>query len=133
MKTTRLWKCRECGAVLEEITACRKGSACVPHCCGAAMMEQTPKTADSTTEKHVPVASKEPDGRTKVAVGSVPHPMTPEHHIEWIEIVRPDGHVCRKYLSCDAPAEAFFHGVVEPGSILRESCNIHGLWTAEVK
>lgn len=133
MKTTKLWKCNKCGAVMEEITPCLKDPECRPLCCGAPMIEQRPQTADSTTEKHVPVASKSPDGSVKVAVGSIPHPMTPEHHIEWIEIVRPDGSVCRKYLFANSPAEAFFKAEPVPGSLLREYCNIHGLWTAEVR
>ena len=54
-------------------------------CCGQPMAKLEEKTADSSTEKHVPVIEKLDDGY-KVTVGSVPHPMADEHFIEWIEI-----------------------------------------------
>jgi superoxide reductase len=85
------------------------------------------------TVAHLPVWKK--DGcSTKITVGSVPHPMTEEHHIEWIEVISPCGcRVCRKYLKHDAPAEAEFCMELKPGSIVREYCNLHGLWVAEVQ
>jgi len=43
------------------------------------------KTADSTTEKHVPVIEKKAD-HILVKVGSVPHPMEEDHWIQWIEL-----------------------------------------------
>ena len=48
----------------------------------------TEKTADKTTEKHVPVI-EEIEGGFKVTVGSTLHPMTDEHFIEWIELNLP--------------------------------------------
>ena len=44
-------------------------------------------TSDGAREKHVPVI--EPiEGGYRVTVGSVEHPMLPEHYIQWIELVR---------------------------------------------
>lgn len=132
-KPTKLWKCAECTAILEEVVDCVKGPICVPHCCGAPMEEVHAKMVDGAKEKHLPVWKK--DGCiTKVQVGSIPHPMTEEHHIEWIEVISPCGcRVCRKYLKHDEPAEADFCMDLKPGSIIREYCNLHGLWVAEVQ
>lgn len=96
-------------------------------CCGEAMKPVEAKTADFKTEKHVPVVSALDAGSIKVVVGSTPHPMTEEHHIEWIEVV--DGpYVFRKYLNPGEPAEAVFPIPFREDLIAREYCNIHGLW-----
>lgn len=133
-KTAKLWKCAGCDAVLEEIVACRKGPVCVPHCCGDPMKEIHAKMQDGATEKHLPVWKKSDDCTTKITVGAVPHPMTEEHHIEWIEVVSPCGcRVCRRYLKHGDAPEAEFCTELKPGTIVREYCNLHGLWEAEVQ
>ncbi len=87
------------------------------------LMEE--KTADSSTEKHVPVIEKV-EGGYKVIVGSVPHPMADAHFIQWIELVA-DGIVYRKYLNAGDVAEALFAIDAENVSA-REYCSVHGLW-----
>jgi len=94
-------------------------------CCGKPMELLDEKTADATTEKHVPVIEKI-EGGYKVKVGSVPHPMTEEHLIEWIELLA-DGKAYRQFLEPGAAPEATFH--IEGNSVsVREHCNVHGLW-----
>jgi len=83
------------------------------------------KTADATTEKHVPVIEKV-DGGIKVKVGSVPHPMEDKHYIEWIEIIA-DGKAYRQFLDPGDAPEALFNIEAE-GVTAREHCNVHGLW-----
>ena len=46
----------------------------------------TEKTADVGLEKHVSVLERL-NGKIKVKVGAVPHPMEEKHYIEWIEII----------------------------------------------
>ena len=49
-------------------------------CCGQKMKELVPGTVDAAVEKHVP--SYQVEGNlVKVNVGSVEHPMMPEHSI----------------------------------------------------
>ena len=94
-------------------------------CCGEPMELLDEKTADATTEKHVPVIEKI-DGGYKVKVGSVPHPMEEKHYIEWIELLA-DGKAYRQFLQPGKPAEAVFS--VEAANVsAREYCNVHGLW-----
>jgi len=94
-------------------------------CCGKPMELLDEKTADATTEKHVPVIEKI-EGGYKVKVGTVPHPMTEEHLIEWIELLA-DGKAYRQFLEPGAAPEATFH--IEGNSVsAREHCNVHGLW-----
>jgi superoxide reductase len=97
-------------------------------CCGQPMEQLTPKTQDQGHEKHVPVIDRREDGYV-VRVGANPHPMEPDHHIEWIELVLGD-QVLRQQLEPGGPAEAFFPTAVRGVDIwAREYCNVHGLWS----
>jgi superoxide reductase len=117
----QIYKCNICGNIVEVL----HGGAGELVCCGEPMELLDEKTADATTEKHVPVIEKV-DGGYKVKVGSVPHPMEAKHYIEWIELLA-DGKAYRQFLQPGKPAEAVFH--VKADSIsAREYCNVHGLW-----
>jgi superoxide reductase len=86
-------------------------------------------TVDAAKEKHVPVIEKI-EGGYKVSVGSVAHPMTKEHYIEWIELVSCDGaYVQRMMLEPDAAPEAVFKCDADKVEAMAY-CNLHGLWKA---
>lgn len=128
MRKLNVLKCPVCGASFEVLT---EGSVAEVKCCGEPMKVLEEKTADAATEKHVPVPETLPSGETKVKVGSVPHPMTAEHHIEWIEIIN-GPYVNRYHLTPGEAPEAMFHVKLKPGMIVREYCNLHGLWVFKV-
>ena len=120
MKKLDVFKCELCGNIVEVLHV--GGGDLV--CCGQPMKMLEEKTADSAVEKHVPVVN----GKT-VKVGSVPHPMTEQHFIEFIEILDGD-RICRRFLKPgDAPQAEF--GEFAPKKS-REYCNIHGLWKVEL-
>ena len=120
-KKLQIYKCNMCGNIVEVL----HGGAGELVCCGKPMELLDEKTADATTEKHVPVIEKI-EGGYIVKVGSVPHPMTEEHLIEWIELLA-DGKTYRQFLEPGAAPEATFH--IEGDSVsAREHCNVHGLW-----
>ena len=52
-------------------------------CGGKPMKSLIANTTDAAQEKHVPVVEVE-GNKITIKVGSVPHPMTPEHLIAWI-------------------------------------------------
>ncbi len=110
--------CKHCGNIVGKIE--ESGVPLV--CCGEKMAELVPNTTDASQEKHVPVIEG-----NKVKVGSVPHPMTEQHYIEWIEIVG-GNNICRKFLKPGEAAEAVFAEFTPEMS--REYCNVHGLWKA---
>ena len=118
----------QCKVVAEILTDCE--DACCLSCCNQPMEKLEAKTADSATEKHVPVVEKI-DGGVKVTVGSVPHPMEAEHWIQMIEL-RSGNAVYRKFLDPGMAPEATFM-VADLGDdvIALEHCNKHGLWRAE--
>lgn len=121
-----IYKCEK-GMVIEVLN----GDKCIPECCGEVMTLMEPKTSDWKTEKHVPIVEELPEGGIKVKVGSVPHPMTDEHYIQWIEVINGD-YVNRKYLKPGDKPEADFYVSLKDGLVIREYCNIHGLWKNEL-
>ncbi len=120
----QIYKCEICGNIVEVLHE-GKGELV---CCGQPMKLYEEKTADSAKEKHVPVIEKM-NGKVKVKVGSVPHPMEEKHHIEWIELIA-DGKSYRQFLKPGDIPEAVFD--VDTTNVedlqAREYCNLHGLW-----
>ena len=121
----QVYKCEICGNIVEVVHAGQGQLVC----CGKPMVLFVENTVDAAREKHVPVVEKTGDG-VKVKVGSVAHPMEEKHYIEWIEIIHPDGNIDRKFLTPGMSPEADFCAAVESGAIVREYCNVHGLWKA---
>ncbi len=123
---SQVYRCNSCGNIVEVLEA--GGGKLV--CCGEPMELLVENTVDAAREKHVPVPEQSDDS-IRVQVGSVPHPMQEEHLIQWIEVIA-DGKVCRRYLEPGQAPEAQFQ--MNPGEfVVREYCNLHGLWRAESK
>ncbi|PLX17454.1 MAG: desulfoferrodoxin [Candidatus Muiribacterium halophilum] len=123
-KRFEVYKCEMCGNIIEVL----HGGQGELVCCGKPMTNMEEKTADQTTEKHVPVVKKE-DGMVEVFVGSTEHPMEEKHFIEWVQIIA-DGKSYRKFLNPgDKPGFKFKADVNKV--VAREFCNVHGLWKRE--
>ena len=119
-----IYKCSVCGNVTEVLHT----GAGELVCCGQPMDLMVEKTEEQEgNEKHVPVVSVE-DGKVKVSVGSVPHPMDDEHYIEVIEILKEGKVVLSKRLSSGDEPEGVFCMEDTEGVTARVLCNIHGLW-----
>ncbi|MBD3248079.1 desulfoferrodoxin [Candidatus Falkowbacteria bacterium] len=117
----QIYKCNVCGNIVEVLHA----GAGELVCCGQPMQLQTENTVDAAHEKHVPVIEKVEDGYL-IKVGEVPHPMTEEHYIEWIEVEIED-EAYKKFLK---PGDKPEFLVEEDKEIkkARAYCNLHGLW-----
>jgi len=120
----QVYKCNVCGNIVEVL---HTGVGELV-CCGQPMVLQSEKTEDQGLEKHVPVVEKTETG-IKVKVGSVPHPMEDKHYIEWIQVIA-DGQSYRKFLKPGEAPEAEFCVKAEK-LLVREYCNVHGLWKTE--
>jgi superoxide reductase len=118
--------CEICGHVVSIL--CPGNPSLV--CCGQKMSLLKANTVDASKEKHVPVIVSEGD-TTTIKLGSAPHPMTEEHHIEFIEVVRKDGKYGRARLAVGGPPEATFSIKAEDIATVYAYCNLHGLWKAE--
>jgi superoxide reductase len=118
-----IYKCEICGNIVEVLH--EAGGQLV--CCGEPMKLLKENEVDASKEKHVPVIEKEAN-IFKIKVGSIPHPMQPEHYIEWIELIA-DNKIFRKFLNPGENPEAEFCLDFHPKHIIaREYCNLHGLW-----
>lgn len=120
--------CKHCGNIIEMV----HDAGVKVVCCGEPMAELKANTVDAAAEKHVPVVKV--DGNTiDVCVGSVEHPMSKEHSIEWVCVASEQG--CqRKYLCSDeAPKTKFALTDGDKAITVYAYCNLHGLWKTEVK
>ena len=119
----KFYKCEICG----KIVAMVKETPVDTVCCGQSMRELVPGTTDGATEKHVPVYTLEGNS-VKVKVGSVEHPMTDAHHIEWIAIETENGNQRRELKAGDKPEATFALVPYDKVKNVYEYCNLHGLW-----
>lgn len=121
----KFYQCAICG----QIVAIVKETGVPLVCCGQEMNELIPGSVDASVEKHVPVIEIDGD-KIIVTVGSTPHPMTKEHHIEWVSLQSRFGNQ-RKALKPGMEPKVCFR-VCEGDEILAvyAYCNLHGLWNA---
>ena len=118
---SKFYKCPHCGNVIQKVVDSK-----VPVvCCGQKMEELIPGIVDASLEKHVPVVTVLDETTIKVEVGSVAHPMLPEHHIAFIYVETEHGGI-RVDLK-DKP-EAIISLGEERAVAVYEYCNLHGLW-----
>ena len=77
----KYYVCEHCGNIIEYLH-----QTPVPAmCCGQEMGELVPGTSDGSHEKHIPMVTV--NGNTvTVEVGSIAHPMTEAHYIQWIAL-----------------------------------------------
>jgi superoxide reductase len=116
----QVYRCNKCGNIVEVLHI--GGGTLV--CCGEPMECLKENSVDAAKEKHVPVVEKTASG-VKVTVGSVLHPMTAEHYIEWIEVISGE-QVYRKQLKPGQKPVAEFN--ISGSVSVRAYCNLHGLW-----
>jgi superoxide reductase len=122
----QVYKCSICGNMIEVVHA--SGGSLV--CCGKTMDLLIENSTEAVHEKHVPVIEKL-DGEILAKVGSISHPMTEEHYIEWIELIT-ENKVYRKYLKPGQTPEANFKVCDSTKQFTaRAYCNLHGFWKAE--
>lgn len=119
-----IYKCKLCGNV---VSLLHVGDGTLV-CCGEDMTRMEENTVDASKEKHVPVIEKTDEGFV-VKVGSEPHPMIPEHYIEWVEIIS-DNITCLAFLEPGDEPKATFTSKAK-SVVAREYCNIHGLWKSK--
>jgi len=118
-------KCEKCGNIVGVIEE-KSGTVT---CCDETMKEMVAQTADSTTEKHVPVIERE-GNKVTVTVGSTLHPMTEAHLIEWIALETKKGNQRVSLTANDQPVAEFFIAEDDEVVAAYEYCNLHGLWKA---
>lgn len=105
-------------------------SEVVPVCCGQKMEIVTPSSDEQFADKHVPVIYRF-DNKVEINVGKTAHPMTTDHHIEFIILETTRGFYLKKMRIVTGLATAKFILVPYEKVIAAYSwCNIHGMYRA---
>ena len=100
-------------------------------CGGKPMNFLTANTTDAAQEKHVPQVTV--DGKKiSVQVGSVVHPMTEAHLIQWIYLQTKRGGQYVHLTASDKPVAEFIVADDDEPIAAYEFCNLHGLWKADI-
>jgi len=122
----KFYICRHCGNLVGMIH-----DASVPVvCCGEKMEALIPNTVEASAEKHLPVVTIE-NNVVNVNIGSVDHPMLPEHYIEWIYVQTETGGQRKALKPGDDPKVSFLLSDDKAVAVYAY-CNLHGLWMTEV-
>ena len=117
--------CERCGNMIAMV----KASGVPIQCCGQPMTEIVPGSTDAALEKHVPVYKVE-GNKVFVTVGSVEHPMLPEHYIEWISLQTKAGNQRKPLQPGQAPKACFSLCEGDEVEAVYAYCNLHSLWKA---
>ena len=118
--------CRRCGNQVEVL----HDSGVPMMCCGQKMDVLEPNTVEASAEKHLPVVTRD-GGNLVVEVGSVAHPMIPEHYIEWIYVETSTGGRRVDLQPGQDPKVTFCLCGEEPVAVYAY-CNLHGLWMTKL-
>ena len=113
----KIYQCNECKKVLiskEELKL-------------EGWKELVPGSVDAAQEKHVPIVTKKCKS-VMVDVGSVAHPMTEEHLIEWVALETEKGYQVQYLKAGDAPVCNFKLADGDKAVAVYAYCNLHGLW-----
>ena len=121
----KFYRCAICG----QIVAMVKETGVPIVCCGAPMQEIIAGTTEASLEKHIPEYKVE-GGVVKVNVGSVEHPMIPEHYIEWVSLQTRKGNQRKALKANDKPYVEFLIAEDDEVEAVYAYCNLHGLWKA---
>ena len=124
----RFFKCDSCGNMLVMV---RDGGGPI-ECCGKGIKEIKANTEEASTEKHLPVIEVSGDKVITVSVGSVPHPMEKEHHIEFVYLETKRGGQLKYFNIGETPTMIFTLSKDEIVAAY-EYCNLHGLWKTDYK
>lgn len=88
-------------------------------------------TAEGAGEKHLPVVTRNGNQIT-VSVGSVLHPMTEEHSIDWIYLETKEGGQLKKLDATKEPTAQFVLNEKDEAIAVYAYCNLHGFWETKL-
>lgn len=117
-------RCSICGQLVEVVNDTKAPIIC----CGEPMEEIVAHTNEQNlNEKHIP-QFKIKDKHVDVKIGSIPHPSTTDHFIEWITLETSKGSHTKQLKPGDAPEVVFVLADGELVQAIYAYCNIHSLW-----
>lgn len=125
MANVEFYICNHCKNIITKVN----DSGVNVVCCGEDMHKLVPNTSDGAGEKHVP--SYKIDGtKVEVVIGSVLHPATVEHHIQFIALETENDLQIHWLKPTEEPKTVFYTD--QKVKAIYEYCNLHGLWKVEL-
>lgn len=118
----KLFRCEHCGNIAEKIYD--SGVSMV--CCGENMKEIV--AIEEFDQKHTPIVKKE-ENHLSIEVGELIHPMTADHYIQFIFVVKDDAVIRYNVKDKEMPIVKFS---LEDNFEVYSYCNIHGLHKAVI-
>lgn len=122
------YACNDKQLILGLITGDKKEAL---SCLGSSFEELTAGTSDGAVEKHLPAVRVE-DGEVTVKIGSVLHPMTQEHSIDWIYLETREGSQLKKLSPNQEPIAKFALSTGDEPIAAYAYCNLHGFWQTKL-
>lgn len=116
-------KCEHCGNIVAVVKNVNDSIIC----CGEKMKQIIPGTIEASREKHIPVYEIQ-ENKVIVNIGSIDHPMVPEHYIEWVSLQTKFGNQRKQLLPSQAPKVCFALCDGDEVEAVYAYCNLHGLW-----
>lgn len=115
--------CEHCGNIVSVVNE----SGAPMMCCGQKMKQIEPGVVEASREKHIPVFEVK-GNVVEVNVGSIDHPMIPEHYIEWVSLQTKAGTQLKRLEPNQAPKVCFALCDGDEVEAVYAYCNLHGLW-----
>ena len=123
----KFYICRRCGNLVTKLN-----SSGVPlMCCGQPMELLEAGSVDAAVEKHVPAVAVE-GNVVRVNVGSVTHPMTEAHYIQWVALETDKDAQIHWLHPDEAPEAVFAVAEGQTPKTVYAYCNLHGLWKKDI-
>ncbi len=128
MKKLKFFKCNNCNEVIIKLIDENQKLMCE----NSELKELIANSVEASQEKHMPVINKQ-DNIIEVSIGSVLHPMTEEHSINFIVLETNSGYKIANLTPQDKPETKF--SLLENEIVLNvyEYCSLHGLWVLNVQ
>lgn len=124
----KFYECDSCKIIVEKIC----GNRDTFECCDIPMKEMAANSTEGATEKHLPVVEKNGNHIT-VKVGSVFHPMTSEHSIEWVYLQTKNGAQRINLKPDQEPVAEFILSDTDEAVAAYAYCNLHGFWKTDIE
>lgn len=101
-------------------------------CCNVPMGLILPNTSEGASEKHLPVVERN-GNEIVVKVGSVMHPMSEEHSIDWVYLETVKGCQRVNLSKNEEPVARFVVAEGDEPVAAYAFCNLHGFWKTEIE
>lgn len=126
-QSKQIYRCEICGNIVE-VEHIGAGTLV---CCGEDMLLEDENKDMANAQKHIPVIVEDQDGvGVKITIGEILHPMTEEHHLDWVQVHTTFGDIRKKLELGEAPIFVLPNLQKEDILGIRSYCNEHGLYVS---